>query len=96
MTDTTKLGPCPFCLGEAIRLVSIPTDNPWIFFFGCTRCEANGPVARTQVEAALAWNTRIVLTQTEFDKLGGGVCTDDMESFLRHGWSPEPSELEKG
>ena len=54
----TKLKPCPFCGGEAVRLQMI--DNPFsgTRYFGCRKCCVVSFTHMTEAEAIKAWNTR--------------------------------------
>ena len=52
-----KLLSCPFCGGEA-RLKEFWHPGSEVWFVECSKCRVNGPLFRTQEDAAKQWNTR--------------------------------------
>ena len=53
----SKLLPCPFCAGSAEFRSSTSGTQEWIRCVN-PECDAFGPFARTQAEAAAKWNER--------------------------------------
>lgn len=52
---TPKMKPCPFCGGEAIRIVR---PSPGLMAVWCQGCGAQGPMKQREEEAVAAWNRR--------------------------------------
>lgn len=47
--------PCPFCGGKRKQYPNYVMGQ---FFFACNKCNAIGPIAKTDEGAAQAWDTR--------------------------------------
>jgi len=53
---TESLKPCPWCQGIDVFIASISDDSDR--FVECNTCFANGPMGKSDEEAARIWNTR--------------------------------------
>jgi len=53
----TKLKPCPFCGGTVLELIEPATLQP-AYYVACEKCDASGPMAKSQWGASRLWNTR--------------------------------------
>ena len=55
-----KLKPCPFCgRNDSISIDKYKSGGEWWHFVECKECMANGPVGKTEQDAADAWNERV-------------------------------------
>jgi len=57
--------PCPFCGGVPQIAETIPATIEYgsVFAAECSECFVRGPVADSQIEAAVAWNSRVPSTR---------------------------------
>lgn len=59
MPTSLTLRPCPFCGSRDAFISNVSADEHHAFFaVACAKCEADGPIERTESGAALAWNAR--------------------------------------
>lgn len=64
MESLLKLKSCQFCLEDRARLAG-GLKSYWV---RCGKCQAFGPMALSQAEAILAWNTRPGATSRATDQ----------------------------
>lgn len=59
--------PCPFCGNTNLQIEEVDLH---VFTVACNHCKSIGPDAKTEAEARLAWNARILLPNmdTHFDR----------------------------
>lgn len=59
---SSDLKPCPFCGSKNVEVRNWPTGwgcyDRWKYAVGCLNCQADGPLVRFAVIAALKWNKR--------------------------------------
>ena len=62
--NKSELKPCPFCGGEAIRLIDFDDEYERVYLesIHCRSCHARVAWQETAEEAAEAWNRRVELT----------------------------------